>query len=162
MIFEFPSQWKVSKFDDWSFYRQHFQKCAESKAVDILAIEPNKTCLWLIEIKDYRQYRRTKAAELPDEIAIKVRDTLAALVAAKVNANNPTEKSFAKAALSCCQLKIVLHLEQPAKPSKLFPKPFNPPHVRQRLKQLIKAIDAHPKVLARTRMAQVDWRVKEK
>ena len=52
-------------------------------------------------------------------------------------------------ALRAKNLKVVLHLEQPAKHSTLFPRAINPAAVLQRLKQLIKAIDPHPRVAAR-------------
>ena len=107
----------------------------------------------------YRQHGRTKTIDLPDEIAVKVRDTLAALVAAKANANNSNEKALAEAALSCHRLRVVLHLEQPAKHSKLFPRTINRANVTQRLKQLIKPIDPHPLVLEMNRMNGVAWTV---
>lgn len=160
LTFDFPNGWQVSKFDEWSFYRNQFQQaCGGTKAVDILAVE-RRTCLWNIEIKDYRQHRRTKTIDLPDEIAVKVRDSLAALVAARANANDADEKALAKAALSCSRLRVVLHLEQPAKHSKLFPRAIDPAKVQQRLKQLIRAIDPHPLVLEMNRMNGVSWATK--
>jgi hypothetical protein len=157
LTFRFPVDWKVSKFDEWSFYRNQFQQvCGGAKAVDILAIEP-KVCVWTIEAKDYRQHRRTKAIDLAAEIAEKVRDSLAALVAAKANANDADEKAMAAAALRCPRLRVVLHLEQPAKHSTLFPRAIDPANVRQRLKQLIKSIDPHPLVIEMGRMNDVTW-----
>jgi len=52
-----------------------------AKAVDIIAIHANQR-LWLIEIKDYRAEARQKAIELAEEFALKVRDTVAGLMAA--------------------------------------------------------------------------------
>lgn len=149
----------MSKFDEWNFYRRQFQKIGKGvKAVDILAVAPNR-CLWQIEIKDYRQYRRTKTIDLAQEIAIKVRNSLAALVAAKVNTNDVNEKQMAKAALLCRKLRIVLHLEQPISHSKLFPRVIDPAKVQQSLKQLMKSVDPHPLVLEKNRMNDVDWTV---
>lgn len=157
--FNFPTPWQASKFDQWSFYRNQFQQvCGGAKAIDLLAVHPN-VCCWSIEVKDYRQHGRSKTADLAGEIATKVRDTLAALVAAKVNANDEDERSMAMAALSCPRLRVVLHLEQPAKHSRLFPRAINPANIRQRLKQLIKAIDPHPLVLETARMNDVAWSV---
>ncbi len=51
---------------------------------------------------------------------MKARDSLAALVAAKANANDADEKAMAVAALRCPRLRVVLHLEQPAKHSGSF------------------------------------------
>lgn len=160
LIFDFPNDWQASKFDDWSFHRNQFQKvCGGAKAIDILAVEGN-TCIWTIEIKDYRQHRRTKTIELPEEVALKVRDSLAALVAARANATDDEEKQLASAALLCSRLRVVLHLEQPTRHSKLFPRGIDPAKVKQRLKQLIKAIDPHPLVLEISQMKGVAWTVK--
>lgn len=159
-VFDFPKNWQTSKFDEWSFHRKQFQKvCGGAKAINILAVEGN-TCIWTIEIKDYRQHRRTKTLELPDEVALKVRDTLAALVAARANANEDEEKQLASAALLCSRLRVVLHIEQPVKHSRLFPRVIDPAKVQQRLKQLIKAIDPHPLVLEINRMKDVAWTVR--
>ena len=52
LTFQFPGDWKATKFDDWSFYRNQFQSvCSGSKAVDLLAIE-RRVCSWHIEVKD--------------------------------------------------------------------------------------------------------------
>ena len=155
----FPEHWKVSQFDRWSFYLNQFQRvCGGAKAVDVLAIEP-KVCFWKIEVKDYRQHRRTKTVDLAGEIAMKVRDSLAALVAASVNANDAAEREMAMAALRCPRLRVVLHLEQPAQHSKLFPRAIDPANVQQRLRQLIKAIDPHPLVVETAQMRGVAWSV---
>jgi len=143
-IFKEPSQ--AIQYDNWSFFRNQFQStCGSAKAVDMICIANNIT--WLIEIKDYRQHRRTKPMELGNEIAIKVRDTLAGLVAAKFNANDPQEKCFAKNALGSQVIKVVLHLEQPENQSRLFPKPINLASVKQKLKKQLKAIDTHPSIV---------------
>ena len=170
LTFDFPVDWQAEKFDAWSFYKNQFSRCGEActscskcdhknasgvKAIDILAIDTNSRC-WCIEIKDYRQWQRTKPSDLADEVALKVRDSLATLVAARVNANVANEQSMANAALRCSRLRVVLHLEQPAKPSKLFPQGINPTNVQQRLKQLIKAIDPHPLVIDMKRMTQMN------
>ncbi len=157
--FTFPNDWRASKFDDWSFYRNQFQSvCGGARAVDIVAINQN-TCFWIIEAKDYRQHLRTKVEELGDEIASKVRDSLAGLVAAGANANDADEKGLARAALRCPRLRVVLHLEQPTAHSKLFPRVIDPAKIQQRLKQLIKAIDPHPMVVERSRMGGASWTV---
>ncbi|MDD2166390.1 hypothetical protein P9Z71_10080 [Glaesserella parasuis] len=99
----------VEKYDDLSFYRNQFNAFANgTKAVDIIVVDENDN--WMIEVKDYRQYQRTKTIPLADEIAIKVRDTLAGIVAMKLNANNQSEQQFAKQFLKKNKIKIVLHL----------------------------------------------------
>ncbi|MGZ4970941.1 MAG: hypothetical protein ACXV8O_02465 [Methylobacter sp.] len=84
--FDFPNDWQVSKYDDWSFYRNQFSRMRNGiKSLDLLAIDPNKTA-WLIEVKDYRINSRTKPSDLGEEIAHKVFDTLAAIIPAKIHA----------------------------------------------------------------------------
>lgn len=159
LTFNFPNGWQASKFDQWSFYRNQFQRvCGGAKAVDILAIEHN-ACFWKIEIKDYRRHPRTRTIDLPVEVALKVRDSLAALVTARANANDAVEKALAQDALLCGRIRVVLHLEQPPKHSKLFPRAIDPAKVKQSLKQLIKAIDPHPLVLETNQMNGVAWTV---
>lgn len=160
LTFKFPSTWQAKKYDDWSFYRNQFQKvCGGAKAVDILAVAPDK-CVWVIEVKDQRRHPRSKAIDLPDEVACKVRDTLAGLFAAHVNASDANEKRFAGEALASNQIKVVLHLEQPSKHSKLFPRAIDPANVKQKLKELLKAIDPHPAVLEIGRTGTVAWTVR--
>jgi hypothetical protein len=170
LTFQFPDSWKAVKLDDWSFYHNQFirlssglrQPCGECgaelrcqncgtvktqgvKAVDILARDAAAT-LWLLEVKDYRQSPRTKAIGLADEVALKVRDSLALLVAAAMSAKDPQERSFARDALTRKRICIGLHLEQPKQHSKLFPRAIDPADIRQKLKQLVRSIDAHPRI----------------
>ncbi len=80
LVFEFPDNWRVSKYDEWTYYRKHFQKLLQGqKAIDIIAVEPKNQCIRLIEIKDYRANRRLKPSDLINEVAQKVLDTLAGL-----------------------------------------------------------------------------------
>jgi hypothetical protein len=157
--FDFTDDWYVSKYDDWSFYRDRFTRMWSGiKSLDLLAIGPEKTA-WLIEVKDYRVHQRTKPSHIADEVAHKVFDTLAALLPAKVNADDTTERSMARQINRAKQLRIVLHLEQPTKHSKLFPRAINPADVKQKLRQLLKPIDAHPFVAESSRMGTLEWRV---
>ena len=159
LTFAFLPHWHASKFDGWSFYRNQFQNvCGGTKAIDILAVNP-AICCWIIEVKDYRQHPRTKVIDLAEEVAIKVRDSLAGLAAAQYCANAANEKTFAQGALRCSGVRVVLHLEQPPKHSKLFPRAINLADVLQRLKQLIRPIDPHPFVVEKTAMRGLPWSV---
>jgi len=85
LTFNFPKAWLVNKYDEQSFYRKKVQKCRGTAAVDILAL--SETDLFLIEVKDFRMHRienkkRIQHAELADEFAQKVRDTIAGLYGA--------------------------------------------------------------------------------
>jgi Holliday junction resolvase-like predicted endonuclease len=149
LTFTFAAGWEAQKYDDWVFYKSQFQKvcrlCNGIKGVDIVAHDTNTA--WLIEVKDYRRNRRKKGIGLVDEVAKKVLDTLAGLVAAKYNASNSSESSMASDILACEKIRVALHLEQPSRPSKLFPKIYDPADVKKGLKVQLKAIDPHPEVL---------------
>ena len=158
----FPDKWNVTKYDDWEFYKNQFvNSCYGNKAVDFLAYNPHARELWLIELKDYRQFRRTKDDKLSlwEEIAIKARDSLAGLFAAKVAIAHP-QQSYAALTLNAKRLRIVLHLEQPRTHSKLFPRVYDPADIQQKLKQTLKPIDAHPKVIDLNDMGNVPWSAK--
>ena len=116
--------------------------------------------LWLIEVKDYRRHHRIKVIDLGNEMAHKVRDTLAGLVAASCNANDAEERRIARQALRCPRLRVVLHLEQPRNLSKLFSRAVDPDDLRLKLKQRLKAVDSHPKVVDQfTLGVEVPWTV---
>lgn len=160
VTFEFPSDWAVSKYDDWSFYRNQFCKMQDGiKALDLFVIEDEKV-LWLIEVKDYRRNRREKKIPLCAEVSKKVIDSLSGLLPAKANANDLDEKAFAKSALACRRLRVVLHLEQPVNGNKLFPRAFNPAIVQQKMRQMLKPIDPHPIVAESANMHGLQWLVR--
>jgi hypothetical protein len=162
LTFHFPDDWKHSPYDQWSFYKNRFSKCREGlKAVDILAIDPRQESLWLIEVKDYRRNRRDKDISPWEETVLKVLDTLSGLVAAKMDTTHE-ENQFAVDCLNTNRLRVVLHLEQATKPSKLFPRPYDPSKIQQKLKQLIKAVDAHPRVTEMAALGYVSWNVSQR
>ena len=146
--FSFPDHCETTKYDGWAFYRQQFQSVAGgAKAVDILCLAQDVS--WLIEIKDYRQYPRTKPSDLGDEVASKVRDTLAGLAAANANAANSGEQAFAEHALAKRRWRVALHLEQRSvATSPLRPQAINPADVLQKLRMNLKAIDTEPMVVS--------------
>lgn len=159
LTFRFPDQAIASKYDDWVHYRRQFnQAFGGTKAVDLLYADDEVG--WLIEVKDYREHHRTKTIDLADEVAAKVRDTLAGLVSAKLHANDADERKVAKAMLRCRTLRVVLHLEQPTKHSKLRPRAIDPTAVLIKLRGLLKAIDPHPCVVDQSTLkAEMKWEV---
>lgn len=159
LTFRFPAGWKAHKYDDWVFYRCQFSRMRDGiKAVDLLALGAG--IAWIIEVKDYRIHQRTKPSEVSNEVAAKVFDTLAALLPAKLNANDASEKQMATATLRATRLRVVLHLEQPRKHSTLRPRAINPADIQQKLRRLLKPIDAHPFVAEANRMGSLPWSVK--
>ncbi|NME52226.1 hypothetical protein [Desulfovibrio piger] len=161
LSFVFPTGWKTTKFDDLTFYRNHFLKMHDGiKAVDIVAISPNGATLWLIEVKDFRRKRREKSLPLYEEIWQKVFATLAALLPTSVNASTDREQQFAKFALKVSKVRVVFQGEQPRKPSKLFPQSFTPADLQKKFKMIFKAIDPHALVVSSQDMpSQIPWTV---
>lgn len=160
LVFEFDDDWAVSKFDDWSYYRNQFIRISDGiKAVDLLACAPDKTT-WMIEVKDYRLHRRTKLEDLGSEIARKVLFSLAAMLPASLSSSALDEKAFAKRILRSKKLRVVLHLEQPQHPTKLRPQIIDPAHIQLKLRQILKCIDAHVIVVEVTNMRGLPWSVR--
>ena len=159
LTFTFPHGASSTKYDDWSFYRNQFNSAfGGTKAVDIIYLEDD--ICWFIEIKDYRASSRTKPIDLGEEVALKVRDAMSGISAASFNANNPGEKNFSRNALRKERFRVVLHLEQPKKHSKLFPRAINPASVQLKLKQYLRGVDPHPVVVDKHTLRQVmQWQV---
>lgn len=158
---DFPDSWEVAKYDDWSFYRKQFQNCCGgNKAMDFLAYDPADRTLWLVELKDYRRFRRIKdeTIRLWDEVALKARDTLAGLFAVKTQAGHENAR-FAGLAVQACALRVVLHLEQPGKSSKMFPRAYDLTYIQQELKKVIKPLDPHPLVIESNQLNRVPWTI---
>jgi hypothetical protein len=59
--------------------------------------------------------------------------------------------------LKAKKLRVVLHLEQAALHSPLSPRKFALANVQQKLKQLVRAVDAHPVVMELATMGGVSW-----
>ncbi|GAB4216997.1 MAG: hypothetical protein OHK0022_58810 [Roseiflexaceae bacterium] len=157
ITFDFPDHWHVTKYDDWAFYRNQFMKsCDGNKGVDFLAYDPQDRTLWLIEVKDYRQNPRTKSEPLWKEIATKVRDTLAGLFVARIETYHDNYQ-YAVLCSRSTRLCVVLHLEQPPHPNRLFQQQFKLVDVHQKLKQMLKPIDHHPRVVDFQHMNNIPW-----
>lgn len=153
--FSFPIAWEASKYDEWSFYRNQFVKQQDNlKAVDILAISPSQAA-FLIEVKDYRHPDTEKPSELAQAIANKVLHTLAAMLPAKLRANEISEQKFASAILTCTSLRVIAHIEQPARHQPVI----DPADLKQKLRRLLKAVDPHLKVVSMNNMSGLEWTV---
>ena len=161
LTFSFPASCHTSKYDDWSFYRNQFQPVANgSKAIDILCVEGDEA--WLIEVKDYRRHPRTKAIDIADELALKVRDTLAGIASAAKKANEAHERQHARQSLSRRRWRVVLHLEQSTSSQRLWPKAIDTSALLLKLKtKNLKAVDAHPIVCDRKSLNhRIPWTVR--
>jgi len=144
LCFEFPDNWIVAKFDEWVFYRRHFSKMGDHiAAVDIVAMDPERT-LYLIEAKDYRRHKREDPKPIQDILVSKMTGTLSALLPASLNATNSEERDKAKEFVLPKKIRVVFHLEQPEKRSRLFPWSYDKANLVDILKKRVKPIDAHP------------------
>lgn len=155
LTFSFPENWDAQKYDEWVFYRNHFAKQRNGiKAIDALAIDPDK-CAFLIEVKDYRHRDTEKPSQLPAAIATKVLDTLAAMIPAKLHATEQKEKKLAAAILKCLSVCVVAHIELPPRHIPVV----DVADLKQKLKQLLRAVDAHPKVVSMHDLKGMKWTV---
>ena len=93
-LFEFGDRWRSAfKYDGTDFYNKEAKrlggevkgKAESARAVDLIGLH-EVSGLWLLEVKDFRGHRsankRRIQGEVALEVAVKVRDTVAALVGA--------------------------------------------------------------------------------
>ncbi|OOF83714.1 cysteinyl-tRNA synthetase [Rodentibacter ratti] len=155
--FIFSENISSTKYDDWCHYRNQFKdRCyKDNKAVDFIAYDENTA--WLCEIKDFRLGdRNPEKIPLCDEIAMKIRDTLAGLVSANLQANVFEEKKFARKVLKCENINIVLHVEQPQGSSYYY----DLADLKDKLCNLLKAVDPHVKVMSKkSAHPDIPWKV---
>jgi hypothetical protein len=155
LTFTFPDGWQAGKYDEWSFYRNQFVKQGDGiKAVDAVVMGPENQA-FLIEVKDYRHPDTEKPSQLPDAIANKVLCTLAALLPAKLKANVPAEQQLAAAILGCASLRVIAHIEQPRRHRPAV----DLADIKQKLRKLLRAVDAHPNVVSMNSMDGIAWSV---
>ena len=139
--FDFSDDWLVFKYDKCAYYRRHFQDFANgTKAVDFVAYHQATKVLWLIEVKDYSEHSRTKPSEVVDEVAVKVRDTLAGLLAMRVRATDGSQ-AIAAQAMQFRSLRVALLIEQPAHHSAT--RIFNPMTIKDQMSRVLRPVDPH-------------------
>ncbi|MSP00857.1 MAG: hypothetical protein EXR07_07390 [Acetobacteraceae bacterium] len=164
LIFEFHDIWTVSKYDEWRFYRDRLIPTGNDlKAVDLLAIGPDRAG-WLIEVKDYTKMEigredRPPASDLARFVARKIFDTLAAILLASMSASDGREKSVALSMTNATRLRVVLHLEQPARKSSVWSRTIDPANIHQKLRRLLKPVDPRVIVASMRQMGRCDWDV---
>lgn len=93
LIFDFGTDWHVIKYDDHADFNRRIKKFRDSRAVDFIAVY-DKNSIWFIEVKDFRGYptnnrRRINSGDLAQEVAIKVRDSVAGAVGARQMSSTP-------------------------------------------------------------------------
>lgn len=156
--FGFPDDWLVCRPEKCSYYTKHFQRLAGSKEMDFILFEPDEKRLWLLEVKDYTTNKRSKQGDLFDEIAIKSRDSMALLLAGAVkdDVSNHGIGQFMATCLIPRSIRVILHLEQPSKPSKLFPGVKFKADASQMLRMKVGCLDSHATVVS-TEDSHVPW-----
>lgn len=153
--FSFPSDWQASQYDQWSFYRNQFIKQQEGlQAVDIVASSPQGVA-YLIEVKDYRHPDTEKPTALSTAITHKVIHTLAALLPARLNANEPAESALAASLLNAGKLQVIAHIEQPGSKHQIV----DLADLKQKLKKSLRAIDPHVKIVSKQNLRGLPWSV---
>jgi hypothetical protein len=100
----------------------------------------------LIEAKDYRAHSRISTEPIHEVILNKSLSTLAALLPAALNGNVLEEREMAQRCLKAQKIRIVFHLEQPLKKSRLFPVVIDSANLLGILRKKLKPIDPHPKI----------------
>lgn len=89
-------------------------------------------------------------------VANKVLSTLAALLPARLNANDVDESNLSRGILDCRRFGVVVHVEQPAGH---MPK-VDLADLKQKLEQLLRAVDPHPKVVSMGNLRGLQWQVR--
>jgi hypothetical protein len=115
---EFAGGWMVEKYDDHVDYRDKIGRLQDTKAVDFVGVYQQEG--FMIEVKDFRGHRIENkdrfGGPLEDEVAMKVRDTVAGIVGAiRTSANAAQWRPFFRClsnANSC--LRVILWLEDDA------------------------------------------------
>jgi hypothetical protein len=162
--FEFPDEWLICRPESSSFYARHFQWFAGGcKEMDFLAYDRERRTLWMIEVKDYSYFRRTKDLSLEEEVAKKVRDVLAMLPASIRDNSDPADRmsvrAFWREARQVRSVRVVLHCELPPRPSKLFPGVKDAANLQTRLRAALRVIDPHARVMSRETAGSSAWSV---
>ncbi|ADV46239.1 hypothetical protein Nitsa_0980 [Nitratifractor salsuginis DSM 16511] len=165
LVFTFPEDWRVSKFDASSFYRDRVQWLEGMKAVDILAAHDD--LLQLIEIKDFRGHSRQNLAKqqngrLLNDVAKKFVDTFAAMIGAK----RLGLEEFAPFYTLLCtreeaKVEVILFLERDLSEKALRHYKLTLADLTLKLRHLMSAYNVRCRVLDRRHLpASTPWKVK--
>lgn len=164
LIFSFPEDWKICKFDDTSFYRNRVEKLDGMKSVDIIA--KSSDSLQFIEIKDFRQHRienraRQRNGELLIEVSQKFVSTLASLIgASRWNLIN-FEPYYSLLSQSDQKVEVILFVERDERESTLRRNKLLLADLQQKLKKLLLAYNIKCKVYDREHLpTHLGWSVR--
>jgi len=165
LIFSFPDNWDICKFDDTNFYRDRVEKLNGIKSVDIIA-KSNDT-LYFIEIKDFRRHRienieRQRNGELLIEVAQKFVSTISALLGAKRCDKTDFEPYYNSLFDSREQIiKVILFVERDDSDSNLKRQKLALADLEQKLKKLLVAYNVRCKVYDKSHLpSNIEWSVR--
>jgi hypothetical protein len=166
LSFTFPDSWLLCRPQDLAFYSRQFQSfCGGCKEIDFIAYDPLTKTLWLLEVKDFRISGRLKPTSLHEEMAEKVRDTLALIVSGGLSSmshDDPattTLKGLWTHIRRAANVRVALHCEQPKHRSKLFPCIANLSNIADQLRRSIRAVDPRAIVMNDNSVPGVPWTV---
>ncbi|NRD59216.1 hypothetical protein [Corallococcus exiguus] len=113
--FDFEPFWRAIKWDDEEAYRRGIGKLPTCKAVDLIGF--GRGLVALIEVKDFRhpdaEWSRVTNGSLAEEVAFKVRDTLAGVVGAARQHSPEVWRDWAQAMHASPALRVILWFERP-------------------------------------------------
>lgn len=156
----FADGWTVIKYDESTWYRKHFNSCADSAAVDFVAVGASgcDVICWLIEVKDFTTEPPLPSKDLIAIITKKVRDSVAGVLGGAVNANTPSEKDFFGMVVGATRLRVAFHCERPVHASRLFRSLPDAADLRQKLRVSLRAIDSKVLVLdSSSELTHLPW-----
>lgn len=112
--FEFDDRWQmILKWDDHVAYRDGVHRVRGSKAMDFVGLFDQRV-IYLIEARDYRRHSREKEEDPLDELAQKIRDTIAGLVGSGRRPEHAEQfEPLLKALFNGNKIVVVLWNEQP-------------------------------------------------
>jgi len=165
LIFSFPDDWSVCKFDENNFYRKRVEKLDGMKAVDILV--KNELELKFIEIKDFREHRientqRQRNGELLIEVAKKFVNTISALHGAYRWSIEDLEPFYTSIISSAEQkIELILFIERDDEDRRLKKQKLTLVDLQQKLKKYLYAYKVKCKVYDRNSLPRYEeWQVR--
>ena len=158
--FDFPNSFIGIKFDDTTYYRNHFIKIQKGiKAIDILAV--NNTENYMIEVKDYRHPDTVQLnqTQLVEDIIKKFIFSLSAIFPMSYIITKDEEQEIAKKFLENKILFLIFHIEIPPQRRNLRQSNYNISNLQLELRRKLHAITnkTNIKVVSQDNLKNLPW-----
>lgn len=112
LLFDFDDDWTLLRWDRHPFHQDTMSRAHLGKGVDFVGARDG--VLFFIEVKDFSVHsRNTEKMPLPDEVELKIRSTVAALVGAHRTGEHPDVTAMFELLRTRSRLRLVLWLEEP-------------------------------------------------